>query len=72
MKPVKQGPFVRWFILRAAAARARCKNENKIVEFKLHSSEGEFFAKKQTNSFEESTDLVIQALRKQILKNKKK
>ena len=46
--------------------------DNKIVEFKLHSSEGEFFAKKQSNSFEESTDLVVQALRKQILKNKKK
>ena len=43
---------------------------NKIVEIKLHSSLGEYFAKKQANSFEESTDLVSQALRKQILKNK--
>ena len=47
-------------------------HENKIVEIKLHSSEASFFAKKQSNSFEESTDLVSQALRKQILKHKEK
>ena len=46
--------------------------DNKIVEIKLHSSLGEYFAKKQANSFEESTDLVYQALRKQILKLKEK
>ena len=46
--------------------------DNKIVEIKLHSSFGEYFAKKQANSFEESTDLVSQALRKQILKHKEK
>ena len=46
--------------------------DNKIVEIKLHASDGGFFAKKQSNSFEESTDLVSQALRKQILKNKEK
>tara|TARA_Y100000385_G_C12572836_1_gene417125 strand:- start:140 stop:427 length:288 start_codon:yes stop_codon:yes gene_type:complete len=46
--------------------------ENKIVEIKLHSSVGSFFAKKQSNSFEESADLVSQALRKQILKQKQK
>ena len=46
--------------------------DNKIVEIKLHSSFGEYFAKKQTNSFEESADLVSQALRKQILKHKEK
>jgi len=40
-------------------------HDNKIVEIKLHSSDGVFFAKKQTNSFEESTDLASQALRKQ-------
>ena len=45
---------------------------NKIVEIKIHSSLGEYFAKKQANSFEESTDLVSQALRKQILKYKEK
>ena len=46
--------------------------DNKIVEIKLHSSVGEFFAKKQSNSFEESADLASQALRKQILKHKEK
>ena len=46
--------------------------DNKIVEIKLHSSLGEYFAKKQANSFEKSTDLVSHALRKQILKNKEK
>jgi putative sigma-54 modulation protein len=47
-------------------------HDNKIVEIKLHSSDGEFFAKKQSNSFEESADLAAQALRKQILKHKEK
>ena len=47
-------------------------HDNKVVEIKIHSSEGYFFAKKQSNSFEESTDLVSQALRKQIIKNKKR
>ena len=46
--------------------------DNKIVEIKLHSPLGEYFAKKQANSFEQSTDLVSQALRKQILKHKEK
>ena len=45
---------------------------NKIVEIKLHSSHSEYFAKKKSNSFEASTDLVAQALRKQIIKNKAK
>ena len=47
-------------------------HENKIVEIKIHSPSGEFFAKKQADTFEESTDLVSQALRKQILKQKEK
>ena len=46
--------------------------DNKIVDVKVHSKMGEYFASKQSDSFEESTDLVIQALRKQILKNKGK
>ena len=44
--------------------------DNKIVEIKLHSALGEYFAKKQANSFEKSIDLASQALKKQILKNK--
>ena len=45
---------------------------NKIVEIRLHSSLAELFASKQTDTFEESTDLAIQALRKQILKYKQR
>ena len=44
--------------------------DNKIVEIKLHSPIGEYFAKKHSDSFEESADLVSNALRKQILKRK--
>ena len=43
---------------------------NKVVEIKLGAPYSEYFAKKQSDSFEESVDLVSQALRKQILKNK--
>ena len=46
--------------------------KNKISEIKLFSSDLAIFAKKQANSFEESIDLVCEALRKQIIKNKKK
>ena len=46
--------------------------DNKIVEIKLQSSLIDYFAKKQANSFEEYTDLVCKALRKQILKHKEK
>ena len=47
-------------------------HDNKIVEIKLQSADGDFFAKKRSNSFEESADLVFHALRKQILKQKDK
>ena len=46
--------------------------ENKIAEIRIHSSNGEYFAKKQCNTFEESIDLSVQALRKQVLKQKGK
>ena len=45
---------------------------NKDVEIKLHTSDGGFFAKKKSNSFEESIDLTSQAIRKQIIKYKQK
>tara|TARA_B100001250_G_scaffold84369_1_gene69726 strand:+ start:10479 stop:10766 length:288 start_codon:yes stop_codon:yes gene_type:complete len=45
---------------------------NKVVEIKLHSNDGGFFAKKQSDSFEESADLAAQALRKQIIKHKQR
>lgn len=46
--------------------------ENKIAEIKLEIPGGELFAKRQTNSFEKSTDSVIEALRKQLQKFKEK
>ena len=46
--------------------------DNKIVEIKLHSSNSEYFSKKQSNSFEASADLASQALRKQIIKQKER
>jgi putative sigma-54 modulation protein len=45
---------------------------NKIAEIRIHSSNGEYFAKKQCHSFEESTNLTVQAIRKQVLKSKGK
>lgn len=45
---------------------------NKIVEIKLNTSSSIFFAKKTSKSFENSIDLVFQALRKQIIRNKQK
>ena len=46
--------------------------ENKISEIKIDISGNEFFAKKTSSSFEESTDAVIDALKKQIQKHKEK
>jgi len=48
------------------------ERENKISEIKLELSGGSLFAKKQTKSFEESTDEAIDALKKQITKYKHK
>ena len=46
--------------------------ENKITEIKLDIPGTEMFAKKQTNSFEKSTDSVVEALKKQLQKFKGK
>ena len=46
--------------------------ENKITEIHVHSSNGEYFAKKQCDTFEESIDVSVKALRKQLLKSKRK
>lgn len=46
--------------------------ENKISEIRLELPGGPLFAKKQSKSFEESTDDVIEALKKQITKHKEK
>ncbi len=45
---------------------------NKIAEIKLLAPGMDLFAKRQTASFEESSDLVIDALRRQIKKAKGK
>jgi putative sigma-54 modulation protein len=46
--------------------------ENKVAEIKLEIPGNELFAKKQSKTFEESTDNAIDALKKQITKYKKK
>ena len=46
---------------------------NKVSELKISiPSNGYLFAKKQANTFEEATDLAIDAVRKQITKYKEK
>jgi len=46
--------------------------ENKVVEIKLSVPGKDLFAKKQEKTFEEATDSVIEALRRQIRKQKSK
>jgi putative sigma-54 modulation protein len=48
------------------------KHENKIAEIKVNVPGKEMFAKKQCSSFEEATDLAVEALRTQITKFKGK
>ena len=46
------------------------EKENKIAEIKLHIPGKEMFAKKQCKSFEEATNVAVEALRRQIMKDK--
>ena len=46
--------------------------DNKLAEIKLQIPGSDLFAKKQTDTFEESTDLAVNALRKQLTKRKAK
>jgi len=46
--------------------------ENKISEIKLLVPGKELFAKKQCKTFEEAVDVTVEALRKQILKEKRR
>ncbi len=48
------------------------EKENKLVEIKVEYPKGPLFAKKQSKTFEEATDNVIEALKKQITKQKEK
>ena len=47
-------------------------NDNKIAEIRVQIPGYDLFAKKQSNSFEEATDHVVSALRKQLEKHKSK
>jgi putative sigma-54 modulation protein len=48
------------------------ERENKLVEIKLDVKGQTVFAKKQCKTFEEATDLSIEALRRQLVKRKGK
>ena len=45
---------------------------SKVVEIRLFIPGYDLFAKKQARTFEESTDLAVEALRKQLVKHKEK
>ena len=47
-------------------------NENKVAEIRLHVPGNDLFSKRQCSSFEEATDLAVDALRNQITKHKEK
>ena len=47
-------------------------HENKIAEIKLSLKGMELFAKKQSKTFEEATDMAVDALKKQIEKHKER
>ncbi len=47
-------------------------SENKVAEIRLVTPGKEMFAKKQCKSFEEATDLAVEALRRQVRKKKGK
>ncbi len=47
-------------------------NENKIAEVRLSIPGKDLFAKKQCKSFEEATDIAVDALKKQIDKHRAK
>ncbi|MDC0338741.1 ribosome-associated translation inhibitor RaiA [Flavobacteriales bacterium] len=47
-------------------------HENKVIEIKIAIPGKDLFASKQCNSFEESADEAVEALRRQIKKHKEK
>ena len=48
------------------------EKENKLVEIRVEYPGGPLFAKKQNRTFEEATDNVIDALKKQVTRQKEK
>ena len=47
-------------------------HDNKITEIRLLVPGNDLFAKKQSKSFEEATDIAVDALRKQLVRHKQK
>jgi putative sigma-54 modulation protein len=47
-------------------------HDNKIAEIRLLVPGNDLFAKKQSKSFEEATDIAVDALRKQLSRHKEK
>ena len=47
-------------------------NENKVVEIRIKIPGNDLFAKRQCRSFEEATDIAVEALIKQLKKHKEK
>ena len=47
-------------------------HDNKITEIRLLVPGNDLFAKKQSKSFEEATDIAVDALRKQLVRHKEK
>jgi len=48
------------------------EGDNKVTEIRVEHPGGPLFARKQSKTFEESTDHVVDALKKQIVKQKGK
>jgi putative sigma-54 modulation protein len=48
------------------------ERENKITEIKVEYPGGPLFARKQSKTFEEATDMVVAALKRQIVRQKAK
>ncbi len=46
--------------------------ENKIAEIRIDVAGADIYAKKQSKSFEEATDLAVDAIKKQLIRHKEK
>ncbi len=46
------------------------KHENKVTEIRLDVPGADIYAKKQSKSFEEATDMAIEAVKRQLIKHK--
>ena len=47
-------------------------DNNKVTEIRLNVRGNDLYAKKQSKSFEESTDSAVEALRRQLIRHKEK